>query len=82
MSKPSVAKLISETRIAPIAVSRDEGVSLQTVYRWIHVGIRGIRLESYLRGGRRFTTTEAVARFVEATSGMADDELAPAGARV
>lgn len=35
-----------------------------TLARWIRFGIRGVRLESALIGGRRFVSTEAIARFV------------------
>ena len=35
-----------------------------TVYRHSLNGVRGVRLETILIGGRRFTSTEAVHRFV------------------
>ena len=41
------------------------GVSTATLGRWIQRGVRGARLETILRGGRRFTSTEAIARFME-----------------
>lgn len=40
-----------------------------TCFRWCHRGVRGKRLESILIGGRRFTSMEAVARFLNAISG-------------
>ena len=35
------------------------------VYRWALHGIRGVKLETYKIGGRRFTSVEALHRFVE-----------------
>jgi hypothetical protein len=34
-----------------------------TSYRWALRGLRGIRLETVMIGGRRYTSREAVARF-------------------
>lgn len=45
---------------------------LATCWRFIQKGIRGIRLESVLCGGKRFTSLEALQRFVEATTASAD----------
>ena len=35
-----------------------------TLHRWRAKGVRGRKLETFLRGGRRFTTIEAIARFL------------------
>jgi hypothetical protein len=35
-----------------------------TVVRWARHGVRGVKLESVAIGGRRFTSAEAVARFL------------------
>jgi hypothetical protein len=37
-----------------------------TIWRWYRHGLRGQRLETVVVGGRRFTSREALARFVEA----------------
>jgi len=37
-----------------------------TVWRWSQRGVRGVTLESVMVGGRRFTSIEAVDRFVAA----------------
>ena len=37
---------------------------LSTLYRWIRSGCGGVYLETLLVGGRRFTTQEALQRFV------------------
>jgi hypothetical protein len=38
---------------------------LATIYRWMARGVRGIKLETCLIGGRRFTSQEKVQLFVE-----------------
>src|SRR5262245_66623007 len=49
---------------------------LATVYRWFQRGVRGgIKLETALVGGRRFTSREAVQRFVDRLSGDRSDAL-------
>jgi Protein of unknown function (DUF1580) len=40
------------------------GVSTATMARWIQRGVRGARLETVIIGGRRFTSREAIARFI------------------
>ncbi|HUY35471.1 MAG TPA: DUF1580 domain-containing protein [Pirellulales bacterium] len=39
-----------------------------TVWRWYRNGLRGQRLETIVVGGRRYTSREALARFVAATT--------------
>ena len=48
-----------------------------TWWRWWRHGVRGARLETVLVGGRRFTTAEAVLRFIAATTFAAPGELPP-----
>jgi hypothetical protein len=43
-------------------------LNLSTVYRHFRRGCRGARLETFVAGGRRYTTIEAIARFVERTT--------------
>jgi hypothetical protein len=40
--------------------------SIPTLWRWILGGVSGVRLESILIGGRRYTSGEACRRFVAA----------------
>jgi Protein of unknown function (DUF1580). len=40
--------------------------------RWMRDGVRGVRLESILIGSRRFTSVEAIARFVEQSNQQRD----------
>lgn len=55
--------LLSEMRIPITDLARREGVSTPTVWRWAIRGCRGVRLETYTVGARRYTTEEAFARF-------------------
>lgn len=43
-------------------------VSMPTLWRWMLKGTRGVVLESIRIGGRRYTSMEACARFIEASS--------------
>jgi hypothetical protein len=65
-------KLLSETKLSFPQLAREEGVNPATVWRWASRGVRGVQLEHYCRGGRRFTTREAFARFCVATTAAAD----------
>jgi hypothetical protein len=38
--------------------------AIQTLHRWRLHGVRGRQLETFLSGGRRFTTVEAIHRFL------------------
>lgn len=46
-----------------------------TLWRWILRGVRGVRLESFVRGGRRFTTCEAIERFIQATTAVSNSRI-------
>ena len=48
----------------------------ETIRRWACRGVRGVVLESFCVGARRYTSHEAVARFVNATT---DGRVAQAG---
>jgi hypothetical protein len=45
-----------------------------TVWRWILTGLNGTKLESAKVGGRRYTSEEAIQRFIAATTAAADGE--------
>lgn len=45
--------------------------SLRTVWRWMQRGVRGIKLESVVIGGRRYTSRESGQRFIERTTSAA-----------
>lgn len=57
--------IITVTQAARKCPSRPH---VSTVWRWILNGLNGVQLESVKIGGRRFTTFEAVQRFIEATT--------------
>ena len=40
-------------------------------------GVRGVRLETFLRGGIRYTSDEAIERFFAATTAAADGDTPP-----
>ncbi len=71
--------LSTETMVPfPDAPSRIPGrPHIATVHRWRLRGVRGIKLESCLVGGKRFTSIEAIERFVERTTAAADGEQSP-----
>ena len=52
-------------------------VHLSTIYRWRMKGVRGVKLETVLRGGIRYTTDEAIERFFAATTAVADADTPP-----
>ena len=49
----------------------DRRLSLATLHRWRLNGVRGVRLETLLIGGLRYTSREAIERFIAAQN--ADD---------
>jgi len=53
-------------------------VALSTIWRWMQRGVRGVRLQTVLVGGLRYTSREALQRFVEATTAAADGQPIPA----
>lgn len=61
----SSEKLLTFSQAAEKLPSRPHTSAL---HRWTNSGIRGIKLETILIGGRRFTSWEALQRFVEATT--------------
>jgi hypothetical protein len=48
-----------------------------TWWRWSRRGVKGVRLETVVFGAKRFTTAEAVLRFVAETTAAANGELPP-----
>ncbi len=69
--------LLSENRVSMTELARQEKITLPTVWRWRQRGVRGVRLETFMVGGRRFTTQEAHRRFVEAVTAAADGPHLP-----
>lgn len=46
--------------------------SLASVWRWVLKGVRGNQLESLMIAGRRFTTHEAIDRFIARSNGAVE----------
>lgn len=69
----------AETLLAPKQACRvvpgrtGRGISLATLWRWMSKGRRGVALESVLVGGARYTSMEAIARFIAACNGGQND---------
>ncbi|MBI3461447.1 MAG: DUF1580 domain-containing protein [Planctomycetes bacterium] len=53
---------------------------ISTLWRWRQRGVRGVKLETLVVGGRRYTTVEALERFVAATTAAAGDKSTAASA--
>ena len=64
---PVASRLAAEGLTAAAEAARRAGVhvSVWTILRWIHRGVRAGRLEAVKVGGRWFTSVAAVRRFVE-----------------
>ncbi|MBI1347224.1 DUF1580 domain-containing protein [bacterium] len=56
---------ISGERLTPAQASRLLDTHIATTWRYMLHGVRGVRLESWLVGARRYTTAEAVERFLQ-----------------
>jgi hypothetical protein len=58
--------LFSEERMTLSQLAKEEQVNPSTTWRWYLSGCRGVKLETYVSGGRRYTTRQAFRRFQEA----------------
>ena len=56
-------------------------IHVASIWRWVNRGVRGVKLETVLIGGRRYTSAEALQRFIERTTRAADGEPAIQQAR-
>lgn len=62
-----MTKLINE-RVVPLSEARNlfpRPVSQATVELWVRQGVRGVTLESFFCGRKRYTSEEAIQRFIE-----------------
>ncbi len=70
---------IQSEKLLPLCLAVYEATgtkpALSTVLRWVNRP--GICLESRILGGRRLTSTEAVLRFMEATTNARDGKRVP-----
>lgn len=68
-----VEKLITLQQAAALLPGENgKSVNPQTVWRWTMRGLRGVRLETVVIGGRRYTSREAVCRFAAALTAERD----------
>jgi len=74
MSKLVFERLISFIEATRVTPGRPH---VSTVVRWGTKGVRGVLLETILVGGRRFTSHEAIERFIAAVTAAANGEPAP-----
>ncbi|QDU47370.1 hypothetical protein Mal52_58990 [Symmachiella dynata] len=51
--------------------------SQASCWRWVLHGVGGIKLESILIGGKRFVSAEAVQRFCDRRTALADGDTRP-----
>lgn len=61
---------------ARTAFPGDKRLSLATLHRWRIKGVRGVRLETVLIGGLRYTSREAISRFIAAQNAETTPEAA------
>jgi hypothetical protein len=66
--------LISLAAAAKILPGRP---SIPTLWRWRSRGVGGVRLETVVIGGRRYTSHEAIAKFIAGTTAARDGPPAP-----
>ncbi len=52
-------------------------VNISTLFRWSSRGTRGVRLQTWLIGGRRFTNEESLEKFIIDTTAAADGNPLP-----
>lgn len=77
MSRISTESLITLRAASKLIPGRrGRGVNLSTIWRWCLYGARGVKLDSITIGGARYTSKEAIARFIEKCS---HNEAEPAG---
>lgn len=69
--------ILAESRLSITQLAKRENVNASTIWRWVQKGVRGCRLETVLVGGKRQTSVEAFARFVDATTAAADGRPVP-----
>jgi hypothetical protein len=50
-----------------------KGIALTTIYRWALRGCRGVKLQTFLIGGGRYTSRRALDRFVAAINERPSD---------
>lgn len=49
------------------------GLNPSTLWRWAIRGVKGVKLETLIVGGTRYTSAQALQRFVNASTAVVDD---------
>src|SRR5262245_40583903 len=68
MKAQAMIDIYGETLVSLDEVAEFMKATQSSVYAWTRKGCRGVKLESVQLGGKRYSTREAVARFVAALS--------------
>ena len=55
---------------------------ISTIYRWLERGVRGVKLESFCVGSRRYVTQEAIELFIQRTTAAGPYSQAPSASTV
>ncbi len=79
MINTTCENLITVTKAAKL-INPSRPPSVATLWRWLSRGVRGAKLESVLIGGIRYTSHEAVTRFLARLNGPGVVEAAPSAA--
>lgn len=71
--------LLTETLVSPAKATHHAPgrPHISTIWRWMTKGSRGVFLESVVCAGRRYTSVEAIDRFIAATNAAANGEPPP-----
>ena len=67
----TIEKLIS---LRAAAKEFPDRPSSPTIWRWYSRGVAGVRLATVVVGGRRYTSREAIARFIAGTTAARDGQ--------
>jgi hypothetical protein len=73
--------ILHEEQLTLTQAARRVGVNPSTCWRWALNGVRGVKLETFSIGAQRFTTVEALERFIGGTTAAASNEPMPSVAR-
>ena len=80
MIDPFTDRLLSMKAVCRMLPGRNgRPLAISTCYRWIFTGRRGFRLDSVVGGGQRYTSEDAIRKFVAQTTAAstASDQSVP-----
>ena len=64
-----------DNKMTIAAVAARAGVNPSTAWRWVLRGVGGVRLSTFVLGGKRYTTPQRLARFLRERTAVAAGEL-------